>query len=819
MSRPHVTCVLAAALCAAGAAAHGPPSVCGTSETERAAVEPFAARAVVSLALAPRRAASEVRAVAIEVIEEGSDRPVVHLRFAAGAHDGPEWLRSTTAVLGTGTGPDLVRMPGETTCWLVFMARREGERARPVAVTACADEEQRRLELDRVELAAADNVFSPRAVAAGDRVLLAWGESHGAEDRVRHVRWPPSSAPATLETGRLGPVVEAATDDATLLLTWTRASGPYALHTQARAALVDAATGGVTGPVTAGGWDEPIDVLGAALDASGVSLHLLGREPGDETVIAATAGRDLGGFETHRTDVSDLPLWGGAGACAAGSHPVLAWTGDGALAAWSGGSAWVVAAEPVEPPVEVVREGEGTAFAWVERSHGAAPRIVVAAVGDGDADGDTVPDGVDLCPDVPEGGPDHDGCPDPPPPASPLGATHAFFPAVAPGGLCAPVTAGAGSGGRFFAGGFFDGSSVLLDSTGPLPVEGLPGPVRDVLPAPAGGWLAVADHDAFFVGDDAVPVRVAIAPDGEPASVHGLLALTGGRVGALTGGGACELGEASSGPTLWLLDDGAVIDGHHDDALGTLLATDGGEIVVLGPAGDVRHVEPPAGAAGDELAGAVAAAGRIFAAWSLAGVYVREGTAGGWRHLPREGDPEVASLVRGPDGQVLASWRDGAVHALSDATWVRQGAGLEGVWVRRLMAAPGSPVLAIGSDGRMRLLTRHRVQARMTVDAAHLGPKEVEVDDALAAELSSVVEELLSGEALVRIEGHTDSSGSRALNLALSSARAASLAAWFASQGVDDRLLHHLGFGEAHPVTGDGGDLLNRRLEVVVLER
>lgn len=68
----------------------------------------------------------------------------------------------------------------------------------------------------------------------------------------------------------------------------------------------------------------------------------------------------------------------------------------------------------------------------------------------------------------------------------------------------------------------------------------------------------------------------------------------------------------------------------------------------------------------------------------------------------------------------------------------------------------------------------------------------------------------------VRIEGHTDSSGGRAINLALSERRAQAVADYLISQGVEPSRLEVRGYGYERPLPGrraSAGE--NRRVEAV----
>lgn len=72
---------------------------------------------------------------------------------------------------------------------------------------------------------------------------------------------------------------------------------------------------------------------------------------------------------------------------------------------------------------------------------------------------------------------------------------------------------------------------------------------------------------------------------------------------------------------------------------------------------------------------------------------------------------------------------------------------------------------------------------------------------------------------LLRVEGHSDNRGSSAANLALSGARALSLARALVARGVECRRLLPVGFGETKPIADnqtEQGRAQNRRMEFVV---
>ncbi|MBA4785186.1 MULTISPECIES: OmpA family protein [Pseudorhizobium] len=72
---------------------------------------------------------------------------------------------------------------------------------------------------------------------------------------------------------------------------------------------------------------------------------------------------------------------------------------------------------------------------------------------------------------------------------------------------------------------------------------------------------------------------------------------------------------------------------------------------------------------------------------------------------------------------------------------------------------------------------------------------------------------------LIDVNGHTDSTGSLAYNQGLSERRAASVANYLASQGVDQRRMSTLGFGPSQPIASNAtpdGRAQNRRVEVLI---
>jgi outer membrane protein OmpA-like peptidoglycan-associated protein len=70
----------------------------------------------------------------------------------------------------------------------------------------------------------------------------------------------------------------------------------------------------------------------------------------------------------------------------------------------------------------------------------------------------------------------------------------------------------------------------------------------------------------------------------------------------------------------------------------------------------------------------------------------------------------------------------------------------------------------------------------------------------------------------LRVEGHTDNVGDKAANLKLSNSRAAAVAGWLTSKGIDAARLSAVGLGDTQPIapnTTDDGRARNRRVVLV----
>ena len=87
--------------------------------------------------------------------------------------------------------------------------------------------------------------------------------------------------------------------------------------------------------------------------------------------------------------------------------------------------------------------------------------------------------------------------------------------------------------------------------------------------------------------------------------------------------------------------------------------------------------------------------------------------------------------------------------------------------------------------------------------------------------LGEVVDYLEANDVAVEIQGHTDTDGAEADNLALSTRRAESVKAYLEQQGIDGLRLTTVGFGESDPKVPEdsaAAKALNRRIEFLIVD-
>jgi outer membrane protein OmpA-like peptidoglycan-associated protein len=119
--------------------------------------------------------------------------------------------------------------------------------------------------------------------------------------------------------------------------------------------------------------------------------------------------------------------------------------------------------------------------------------------------------------------------------------------------------------------------------------------------------------------------------------------------------------------------------------------------------------------------------------------------------------------------------------------------------------------MILGSDGRARVMALLEQVSTVEVGAEHFVKSGAKLNKSGEALLAPLVSKLTSSGLVVRIEGHTDSSGVAASNLLLSLKRARAAASWLMQQGVEPASIQVVGYGEMFPVD-DPSSLANRRV-------
>ena len=122
--------------------------------------------------------------------------------------------------------------------------------------------------------------------------------------------------------------------------------------------------------------------------------------------------------------------------------------------------------------------------------------------------------------------------------------------------------------------------------------------------------------------------------------------------------------------------------------------------------------------------------------------------------------------------------------------------------------AKGCPLPKVFEEGKTQLILEG---VYFETNKADLKPESKEVLDRVAASLKA------NPDVKVEVQGHTDSSGSRALNVRLSQARAESVRNYLIGQGVAAGQLTAKGYGPDKPIADNGtaeGRAKNRRVEL-----
>lgn len=132
---------------------------------------------------------------------------------------------------------------------------------------------------------------------------------------------------------------------------------------------------------------------------------------------------------------------------------------------------------------------------------------------------------------------------------------------------------------------------------------------------------------------------------------------------------------------------------------------------------------------------------------------------------------------------------------------------LEKAMVQEISASAQAMSEAIAKSGRLDVYGITFATGQATITPA---------SDAVLNDVAAVL--AANADWKLRIEGHTDNVGDKAANLKLSNGRAAAVAAWLASKGIDATRLTTAGLGDTQPVaenTSEDGRARNRRVALV----
>jgi outer membrane protein OmpA-like peptidoglycan-associated protein len=167
----------------------------------------------------------------------------------------------------------------------------------------------------------------------------------------------------------------------------------------------------------------------------------------------------------------------------------------------------------------------------------------------------------------------------------------------------------------------------------------------------------------------------------------------------------------------------------------------------------------------------------------------------------------------GAAGAVVKGEREADEILAGAAIGAAAGAGVGAYMDRqeeRLARIPGTTVERVGDNV---LLVRFDSDVLFDVDSAIVKPRQRTVVDEVADVL------LEYPKTAVVVQGHTDSTGTEEHNQELSERRADAIKNLLIGQGVDDRRLSAIGYGEGYPIADNdhaAGRQQNRRVEILL---
>jgi OmpA-OmpF porin, OOP family len=163
-------------------------------------------------------------------------------------------------------------------------------------------------------------------------------------------------------------------------------------------------------------------------------------------------------------------------------------------------------------------------------------------------------------------------------------------------------------------------------------------------------------------------------------------------------------------------------------------------------------------------------------------------------------------------------WDNPAVTGSKGGQWIfiRQAPGSNSYTMTAVLQKKMAQELTVDAEG---LAAEIQKSGRVAVYGINFDTGKATLKPESEAVLTEI-QKLLTANAgwKMRVEGHTDNTGTKAANQTLSAQRAASVAAWLAAHAIDKARLTTQGFGDSKPVADNGteqGKGQNRRVELV----
>jgi outer membrane protein OmpA-like peptidoglycan-associated protein len=162
--------------------------------------------------------------------------------------------------------------------------------------------------------------------------------------------------------------------------------------------------------------------------------------------------------------------------------------------------------------------------------------------------------------------------------------------------------------------------------------------------------------------------------------------------------------------------------------------------------------------------------------------------------------------------------KEGAITARKGDLWVLVEAASRYYTLVELKAAP-SDESAIDAADMAEAIERHGHVAIYGVEFPPGRSDIVPECVPMLREIAAMLED--NPEWRIRVEGHTDSAGTKLANVTLSQRRSAAVVAWLVGRGIKRVRLESAGLGDAQPLTDNDTEVSrskNRRIELVKIE-